>query len=208
MDTSVWRSQQSYWTYGFKAFTAEQQPDTLKGKGFNERVFVIKCSPGNPDYDIIEIINNAGDEKYKLLFNELLDIRKLLLIYRLLHHNDPIPDIVLNIKNRDKQLCKPLIRLFQGTNAINDILASLSKLLMEKKETLDTLEARLYHIINDFINKNNGSLLDIDDKVILESTRIWNIVKEELEGEEIPGKPRSYDTSEYGVVPRLRSFVY
>jgi hypothetical protein len=208
MDTSVWRSQQSYWTYGFKAFTAEQQPDTLKGKGFNERVFVIKCSPGNPDYDIIEIINNAGDEKYKLLFNELLDIRKLLLIYRLLHHNDPIPDIVLNIKNREIQLCKPLIRLFQGTNAINDILASLSKLLMEKKETLDTLEARLYHIINDFINKNNGSLLDIDDKVILESTRIWNIVKEELEGEEIPGKPRSYDTSEYGVVPRLRSFVY
>jgi hypothetical protein len=62
---------------------------------------------------------------------------------------------------------------------------------MEKKERKgNTLEARLYHIINDFINMNKGTLLDIDDKVTLESARIWNIVKEELEGEEIPGKPR------------------
>jgi hypothetical protein len=72
---------------------------------------------------------------------------------------------------------------------------------MEKKERKgNTLEARLYDIINDFINMNKGTLLDIDDKVTLESARIWNIVKEELEGEEIPGKPRSYDTSDYGVI--------
>ena len=127
MDTSSGRNQHSYWTYGFKAFTAEQQPDSHKGKGFNERIFVIKCSIGNPEYDISEVINPAGDEKYQLLLDELLDMRKLLLIYRLLQYSNPIPDVTLNVKNRDKQLSKPLIRLFQGTKCVNEILGSLSK---------------------------------------------------------------------------------
>jgi hypothetical protein len=50
--------------------------------------------------------------------------------------------------NRDKQLCKPLIRLFQNTQAIKQILESLSKLLMEKNERkANTLEARVYSIV-------------------------------------------------------------
>jgi hypothetical protein len=51
-------------------------------------------------------------------------------------------------------------------------------------------------------------MLDIDDKVTLESARIWNIVKEELEGEEIPGKPRHTTQATTVLSPRLRSFVY
>jgi len=71
---------------------------------------------------------------------------------------------------------------------------------MEKKERKgNTLEATLYHIINDFINRNKGSSLD-DDKVTLESARIWEIVKEELEGEEVQGRSRSYDTIEYSII--------
>jgi len=63
----------------------------------------------------------------------LVDIRKLLLVYRLRHYNEPLPDVGLTIQNRDKQLCKPLIRLFQNTEAL-EILESLSKLLIEKNE--------------------------------------------------------------------------
>jgi hypothetical protein len=54
--------------------------------------------------------------------------------------------VELNIKNRDKQLCKPLIRLFQNSKAVNEILDSASKLLLEKKERkANTIDARLYN---------------------------------------------------------------
>ena len=102
-DTSSGRRSQGYWTYCFKAFTSEKQPDSIKGKGFNERTFVIKCSAGSPEYDISEVVNPAGDETYKSFLDELIDKRKLLLIYRLLHYNDPLPDVKLSIKNRDKR---------------------------------------------------------------------------------------------------------
>ena len=102
-DTSSGRKSQGFYTYSFKAFTSEKQPDSIKAKGFNERVFVIKCSAGDPDYDINEVVSPAGDEDYKSLLDELADIRKLLLAYRLLHYNDPIPNVKLNIKNRDKR---------------------------------------------------------------------------------------------------------
>ena len=59
--------------------------------------------------------DGSGDEQFKELYQELVDIRKLLLMYRLLHHNETIPDVKLNIKNRYKQLTKPLIRLFQNS---------------------------------------------------------------------------------------------
>ena len=72
----------------------------------------------DPEYDITEIINPAGDERQSQLLEELNEIRKLLLIFRLVKQNEPIPDIKLNIKNRDKQLCKPLLRLFQDSELL------------------------------------------------------------------------------------------
>ena len=98
---------------------------------------------GNPLYDISEVVNDAGDDNYKELLNELLDLRKLLLVYRLLHYDHSFPDIKLSIKNRDKQLTKPLIRLFQNTKVIDEIISSLSKYLAEKKEK------KLIHLMQD-----------------------------------------------------------
>ena len=55
------RESQAFYTYCFKGFASEKQPDSIKAKGFNDRVFVIKCSVGDPDYDISEVISPAGD---------------------------------------------------------------------------------------------------------------------------------------------------
>ncbi len=65
--------------YCFKAFSSEKQPN-YKAKGFSDRIFTIKCSPGNPIADITEVINDAGDSKHQKLFREIEDLRKLLLI--------------------------------------------------------------------------------------------------------------------------------
>ncbi|MGD1837556.1 MAG: hypothetical protein ACPKPY_05810 [Nitrososphaeraceae archaeon] len=74
------------------------------------------------------------DTQLKKLNDDLIDLRKLLLIFRLLHHNDSIPNVTLNIKNRYKQLTKPLIRLFQKTESLDIIIKPLSKYVIEKNE--------------------------------------------------------------------------
>jgi hypothetical protein len=191
--------------YSFKAFTSEKQPDSFKAKGFNERTFVIKCSPGCPEYDISEIINPAGDEDYVAQLDELVDMRKLLLVYRLLNHNKPIPNIDLNLKNRDKQLCKPLIRLFQSTKSVNEIKRSLSRLLKEKKERKAvTIEAILYDAVNSVTKeeaKKEQTFLD-KDSVILEFKPIWDEFVNKIGGEISPKHPKSVETSEYGLIPQ------
>ncbi len=81
------KRQQKYNTYCFKAFSSERQP-SYKGKGFSERIFTIKCSPGSPLYDISEIVNYAGDPKHIKLLREMNDLRKLLLVYRIIHYDN------------------------------------------------------------------------------------------------------------------------
>jgi hypothetical protein len=197
-DTLSGRKSHVYLTYGFKAFTSEKQPDNIKCKAFNERVFVINCSPGYPEYDISEVIAHEGDEDLKAQFDQLADFRKLLLIYRMLHYNDPIPNIKLNIKNRDKQLCKPLLRLFQGTKAVGEISESLWQLLREKKNRkANTLEARIYKIVNDLgkLEKSKSSLNE--DDLIATSADIWGRVKLEISGVE---NKQSFETEEYDTI--------
>jgi hypothetical protein len=192
MDLTFGRKQQSYWTYCFKAYTAEREPDKDKAKGFLERTFVIHCSPGSPKYDISEVINPAGDEKYQQLLDELQDTRKLLLIYRMLHFGEPILDIGLNVQNREKQLCKPLLRLFQNAECRTEISNTLVKLLAEKRERKsNTLEAKLYRIVSRLV-KECG--------LALTPSNIWNTTREELEGEEVAGKSQSCYTTEHGMI--------
>ena len=83
-------------------------PDKRKCNGFLERIIPLKAVPGDPQYDISEVIDGSGDERFKKLYQELEDTRKLLLMYRLLHHNEIIPDVKLNIKNKVQTVNKTI----------------------------------------------------------------------------------------------------
>ena len=74
-----------------------------------QRTLVLKCLPGYTGLDISEVINPAGDEDFDELLNELTDLRNTLFCYRLLHFKDRIPNIKLNIRNRENQLFKPVL---------------------------------------------------------------------------------------------------
>ncbi|KAA2283745.1 hypothetical protein [Candidatus Nitrosocosmicus sp. SS] len=188
------KPQKRFNTYSFKAYTSERQPGFYKAKGFVERIFPIQCTAGNPLFDILEVVNDAGDKKYKKLIRELEDLRKLLLIFRVMHYDEPIPDLNLSIKNREKQLCKPLIRLFQDTNVLKDILDSLSKFIADKRNRkLNSLDSFIYSIVKDLAKENNGYRLTNED--------IWEIVCT-LPGNAIPSKPHSYQTNEFGTVSK------
>lgn len=187
------KRQQRYFTYSFKAFSSEKFPTFYKAKGFNERLLTINCSPGNPQYDITEIINDSGDPKYRKLHNELIDLRKLLLIFRIQNYKKPIPDIQISLRNREKQLCKPLLRLFQNTNCLPEISGSLSKFLLEKKnKKLNSLDSYLYSIILDLTNSGNLSI---------SNEMLWNFICT-LPGSTVLSKPQSYNTEEFGIVSK------
>jgi hypothetical protein len=186
------KGQQRYNTFCFKAFSSERQP-SYKAKGFSERIFTIKCSPGNPLNDISEVVNDAGDSKHKKLFREIDDLRKLLLVYRIIHYDDQIPDIHLSIKNRDKQLCKPVIRLFNNTKALEEIVASLTKFLYERyNKKLNSLDSYLFSVISDLVK---------DENTIISNEDLWKIVCC-LPGSFNPYKPQSYQTDEFGNISK------
>jgi hypothetical protein len=192
-DTSAGRQQLKFNTFCFKAFAAEKLPDSVSAKGFNQRIIELPCVYGFPQFDISEIVNPAGEEEYQHLLDELLEVRNSLLVYRLLHFKDKIPNIKLNIQNREKQLFKPILRVFQGTQTLSELLPVISKYVSQKRESnANTLHAFLYGLITDLIKAQNTYELP--------SNLIWNTIKETLQGNDISYKPQSYDTVEFGMI--------
>src|SRR3954453_6728425 len=92
-DTSAGRKQQRFNTFCFKAYAAERTPDPQKAKGFIQRLIEIHCFAGDTPYDISEVVNTAGDQENQELLDELLGFRNTLLIYKLMHFHEPLPDI-------------------------------------------------------------------------------------------------------------------
>ena len=96
------RKQEGYYVYGFKAFTGEERLDPDYAKGFNERTFYLECQAGDPQYDLSEVVSPAGAEEFEYLLNELEDIYKTLLMFKLRHHTDKFPNVDVLVKNREK----------------------------------------------------------------------------------------------------------
>jgi hypothetical protein len=180
-------------TFSFKAFAAERFPDPFKAKGFNQRVLEMQCYYGDPEQDIAEVANPAGAEEFQLLLNELEETRNLLLAYRLLHFHEVIPDIKLNIKGREKQLFKAVIRVFQSSEVLKELLPVISNYVTQKREANDaSFHAFLYRAIVDIIRDQKTTTLP--------SRLIWNYIMGNLEATEIPGRNLSCETTEFGVI--------
>jgi hypothetical protein len=194
LDTPNGRKQIRLNTYCFKAFAAERLPDAVEARGFMQRTIVLRCLPGYPKYDISEVISPAGDEEYQSLLDELNDLRNLLFCYfRILHFKDKVPNIKLNIRNREKQLFKPLLRMFYGTTTFDTLRPVISEYIRERrKEKADSLHAFLYKTVRDLIESTKS--------YELESNSIWDFIKANLQWKEIPYKPQSIETVEFGVL--------
>jgi hypothetical protein len=190
-DTSFGRKQMKFNTYCFKAFAAERFPDPVKGKGFNQRVIELQCSSGNPQHDIAEVTDETGAEEFQVLREELSEVRNTLLLSRLLDFHKVIPDIKLNIRGREKQLFKPVVRIFQKTETLAELLPVISNYVMQKREAnYSSFHSFLYKAIMDLIIERQTTKL--------QSGFIWEYIKSNLQGADIRGKPLSYDSSEFG----------
>jgi hypothetical protein len=190
IDTTYGRKQLKFNNYCWKAFSAERLPDIVKATGFNQRIIEILCSYGIPEYDISEVVNPAGEQEFQDLLDELNDTRNRLLIYRLMHYADPIPNIKLNLVNREKQLFKPVIRVFQKTLTLNELLPVISKYVSDKREkNSNSYHATLYRIIKNLVNEKGFTI---------ESSEVLTRILSEWECEVVPNRPQTFVSEEFG----------
>ena len=99
-NTNSWKVEYFY-TYCMKIFLAESSPSQWKSKGVLDRTLIFNSFIGKPDKLIEETTQPQGDPERQRLLNELNELRKLTLVYRIIHHGDLIPDIDVGVTGRN-----------------------------------------------------------------------------------------------------------
>jgi hypothetical protein len=115
-------------------------------------------------------------------------------MYRLLHHTDKFPNVDVLVKNSEKQLVKPLIRLFQGTESLKEISTALGELIAQRRGVKkDTIEYAVYKTVEKLIEERK--VYSFTAKLVYTS------LKEELDGTyKDEEKDQSFDTAAHGKV--------
>jgi hypothetical protein len=204
VDLTYGRAQGSFLTYAMKWLAMEELPDYKKIKGILDRSFVFRFIVGNVEYNIKDVMKYAGDPKFKPLHDELIDLRKLLFAYRMIHHKDVIPDLNLNVKHRNAELTKPLLRLFSSRDdapvALEEIRLALSKIIFERNELKrNSIEAKLREVINNLIEGNSDGPKDLESYPLYNED-IWAEAKMVMNGRDNAFKPDSFYSAELGTV--------
>ncbi len=121
-------------------------------------------------------MNPQGDPHLKKELDDLMHFRKLMLVYRLAHYKDTIADIDIGIKRRNRELCKPYIQLFYGSNVQQEIEQTLQIFLDSKNSRKSTsLESVLLPIIT--------GLTSSDKSMSIPVSTIWDKIINTLEGQ-------------------------
>ena len=116
-------------------------------------------------------------------------------MFRLLHHTDKFPNIDVLVKNREKQLVKPLIRLFQDTESLKEISHALGELIAQRRGVKkETIEYALYKVIDELIKERKNHKFN--------AKLIYTKLREELDGEypRDENRDQSFDTPMHGKV--------
>ena len=209
------QEQNWYFTYCYKIILAEKSLKEYKVPGLVDRTFSFPCRPGKVKYSIKEVVSQNINKSPRLqkLYNELLSFRKLMLCYRLIHYKDLLPEIETGLKNRDEELCKPLLQLFYGNESLkNDIIPTLEEFVKQRRtRKANSLEATLYPIIKKFVFSEVGldslqnttySELKAKKKIIkVGFWRIWDYIKEGgIDGHYDEKKKYQYETVDHGTL--------
>ena len=141
------QEQSWFYVYCYKMILAEHSLKQYKAKGLVDRTFSIACRPGKVNYSIKNVISRVINKSPKLttLYNELLDFRKILMCYRLIHYKDQLANIKTNLINRDSELSHPTLQLFYGTSVFEDVKKSMEFFIKQRhSRKARSLEAEHY----------------------------------------------------------------
>jgi bifunctional DNA primase/polymerase-like protein len=211
-----------YNPFGIKIFGGEQPSEGKKLGGFDDRTFSAEVTKGKPRKLVKEIKKQMEKPqekqlpKYRIIIERIRFIRNLMLIHRLIHHNDTIEEINTNIDSRPLELCGPALRLFNSPQlangdkkALNEIKDAFSHFL-RKKGQLDkkTIEVVLSNVLKrlfkeiDTEEHQKESRKTIETKLDDEITNytltydlICDQVMQEVEGTRLTN--RSFESAEF-----------
>ncbi|NOJ32656.1 MAG: hypothetical protein DA329_11010 [Candidatus Nitrosocosmicus sp.] len=186
--------QDFYFPYCFKLMLAESSPSLFTSKGILDRSFIINSYKGYPQYDIKEVRNPQGNPERQRLLDEINELRKLLLVYRIYHFKDPLPEIDVSFDGRDKELTKPQLQLFFETEIFNEIQETLQYFINKKnKKKEGTIEAMVYPIIVNLISKKGREIA---------TSTIWEWLPVYVEGRYDDKNSSIFHSSDHGSIYR------
>ncbi len=118
-----------------------------------------------------------------------------MLIYRLLHFKDQIPDVNVGLEGREKELCKPIVQIFYKTSVQSEIESTLQYWLNQRNEKKDTtLEPILHPIVTRLFNQRGKEIY---------VREIWeDIITNSLKGAYDSNKPNDFQSEDYGIIYR------
>ena len=149
-------------------------------------------------YSIKKVVSETINKSPELerLYGELLDFRKLMLCYRLVHYEDELSNIKISLINRDEELSYPLLQLFYGTEAFEEIKTALEFFINQRRERRQrSLEAALYPILKDLVTNDPNPIVDVLYSLI------WTKITEgdnKIKGDKMSAT--QYETLEYGSI--------
>ena len=192
-----------YYPFGLKVMIRERSLSEDKAKGLLDRSFKVNTYKGSPKYKIKEIRNPQGNAEKQRLLDEINDLRKLLLMYRLIHFKDPLKEVDVGLDGRDEELCKPLLQLFYSLGASEQTQKELEETL---KHFLDIKNERKEHSIEALVYPIIANLISQYGKEI-STAIIWTAITNSIEGsfDKYVGKndveyvknPNIYHTDDY-----------
>jgi hypothetical protein len=188
--------QEFFYAYCPKIIVSERSLNQSIAKGGNSRTFPITCIKGSTKHDIKEVLNptNTGGTENKKLFKEIMNFRKLLLVYRLRHFKDSLPYLHIGVEGRDKELVKHSVQLFNGCKCLTEVIETLQKFLDIKNEKKEfSIETVLLKVVETLV-KHKGPEIS--------SKSIWKELVEEIPGTLNEKNPNEYHTNDYGTIYR------
>jgi hypothetical protein len=192
--------QKVFYCYGLKFILAEKSLKEWKAEGVIDRQLAWTSQRARTKYndDIKKVMKEEiKTPRQQMIYDNILDFRKLLLIFRLLHFNDPLPELDIGVFGRDRELCEPLVRLFHNTEAQSEIVDCLQMFLDEKNEVKrNGIDEVVYAIV-----------LELAPKYFYEIVvdQLWSALIEKLEGkgsynpDKDPSQKQKYEFSDFGL---------
>ena len=188
-NSNTWK-QEWFFVYCIKIIIGEKSPNKFKAKGLLDRTLPLSAFPGDTELDIKEVTNQQEKSpRLKKALAELLDFRRLMLVYRLRHFEDSIPDLDVGVQRRNKELCKPYIRLFYGSQSQAEVEQTFQTFLDSKNTKKSTsIEAILIPVIIGLVEEKGKEVF---------SSEVWEYVKNHLEGTSNPLESDEFFIADY-----------
>ena len=203
-----------YYVFGFKILAAENKLEDKSLGGLIDRIFGIESIKSSAKFRIKTIRKemrkptNKQLPKYRDIISKINYLRKLLLVYRIIHHEDIIEEVNLNIDGRAWELTSPQIFLFNSKilasgeekPALKEVLKMLSKFLQKKGElTKKTLEGVVHEALEKelFPTITPRTLVDVNGR---------NAIIYTISHEDITNKVRELTDSISSLNPQEQAF--